>query len=59
MIRKLLDFCLHERLVILLVSGVLIADSTRIREELGWQPEYESIDEIIRTAWAWHQKEAR
>ena len=29
MIRKLLDFCLHERLVILLVSGVLIA--------VGWQ----------------------
>jgi len=38
--------------------GVLIADSTRIREELGWQPEYESIEEIIRTAWVWEQKEA-
>ncbi|MGB5443817.1 MAG: UDP-glucose 4-epimerase GalE, partial [Gammaproteobacteria bacterium] len=27
--------------------AVLIADSTRIRKELGWRPEYESIEEII------------
>lgn len=38
--------------------AVLIADSDRIRQELGWQPAYEDVGEIIRTAWAWHRKEA-
>jgi UDP-glucose 4-epimerase len=38
--------------------AVLIADSGRIRTELGWQPGYEDIEAIIRTAWAWHQHEA-
>jgi UDP-glucose 4-epimerase len=39
--------------------AVLIADSGRIRNELGWKPRYERLEDIIRTAWAWHQKEAR
>ena len=38
--------------------AVLVADSSRIRTELGWQPEYESLEAILRTAWAWHRKEA-
>lgn len=38
--------------------AVLVADSSRVRAELGWQPAYEDIDAIIRTAWAWHQREA-
>ena len=38
--------------------AVLIADSNRVRRELGWQPAYEDVREIIRTAWAWHRKEA-
>ena len=24
--------------------------------ELGWNPRYTKLDEIIRTAWIWHQK---
>jgi len=36
----------------------LVADSGRIRRELGWQPRHERLDAIIETAWAWHQKEA-
>jgi UDP-glucose 4-epimerase len=24
--------------------------------ELGWKPRYTSLDDIIRTAWIWHQK---
>lgn len=36
----------------------LVADSSKIRRELGWQPRYESLEAIIETAWAWHQKEA-
>ncbi len=38
--------------------AVLIADSGNIRRQLGWQPAYEDVSEIIRTAWAWHRKEA-
>jgi UDP-glucose 4-epimerase len=38
--------------------AVLVADSTRIRNELGWQPEHEHIETIIRSAWKWHQREA-
>ena len=38
--------------------AILIADSSRIRTNLGWQPQYESLEEIIQTAWAWHRKEA-
>jgi len=38
--------------------AVLIADSSRIRADLGWQPQYENIEDIIRSAWVWHQQEA-
>ena len=33
--------------------AVLIADSTRIRSELGWSPGYSDLDTIMRTSWAW------
>ena len=35
---------------------VLVADATRAREVLGWVPALGSLEEIIGTAWAWHQK---
>jgi UDP-glucose 4-epimerase len=31
--------------------AVLVADSSRIREDLGWQPRQSTLDEIIRDAW--------
>lgn len=34
----------------------LIANSLKIRTTLGWQPKYESLESIIRTAWNWHPK---
>ncbi len=34
----------------------LIASSDRIHRELGWTPKYQSIDQIIESAWAWHVK---
>lgn len=34
--------------------AVLIASSTKIRAELGWQPRYPHIDDIIGSAWQWH-----
>jgi len=33
----------------------LSADSTKIKAELGWTPEYPSLEAIVRTAWAWHR----
>ncbi|PYL71058.1 MAG: UDP-glucose 4-epimerase GalE, partial [Verrucomicrobia bacterium] len=34
----------------------LIASSERIKKELGWQPQFQSLDAIIESAWKWHQK---
>ncbi|MDA9923819.1 UDP-glucose 4-epimerase GalE [Verrucomicrobiales bacterium] len=34
--------------------AILIADSSKIREELGWQPKYPDLKPIIESAWAWH-----
>ena len=36
--------------------AVLVADATKAREELGWAPAITELDEIVRTAWAWHQR---
>lgn len=33
----------------------LVADSTCIRNELGYVPRFESLEEIIKTAWKFHQ----
>jgi UDP-glucose 4-epimerase len=35
--------------------AVLIASSRKAREELGWRPQYEDLDTMITTAWAWHR----
>ena len=35
---------------------ILIADSSRAKSILGWQPQYTDIQEIIKTAWTWKQK---
>jgi UDP-glucose 4-epimerase len=34
----------------------LIASSEKIKAELGWRPQFQSIDAIIESAWKWHQK---
>lgn len=36
--------------------AVLIASSQKAMRELGWKPRYTELDEIVRTAWVWHQK---
>lgn len=35
--------------------AVLIASSSRIRSELGWQPEFQDLRVIIESAWRWMQ----
>ncbi|WP_043361560.1 UDP-glucose 4-epimerase GalE [Belnapia sp. F-4-1] len=34
--------------------AVLVASSARLREETGWSPRFGALDDIVRTAWAWH-----
>jgi UDP-glucose 4-epimerase len=37
----------------------LVASSALAHRELGWQPRLASIDEIVGTAWRWHQAHPR
>lgn len=34
----------------------LIAGSDKIRRELGWEPRFQNLEAIVRSAWDWHQK---
>ena len=36
--------------------ATLVASSDRARQELGWIPKYPELDDIIASAWAWHQQ---
>lgn len=36
--------------------AVLIASSAKIRQELGWEPRYTEMRDIIATAWRWHEQ---
>jgi len=36
--------------------AVLICDSTKATEQLGWKPEYPALEDIVDTAWRWHSK---
>jgi UDP-glucose 4-epimerase len=36
--------------------AVLIASSEKAEKMLGWERKYKSIDEIVQTAWNFHQK---
>jgi len=33
----------------------LVASSAKIRRELGWQPRFDDMQEIMRSAWEWHK----
>jgi UDP-glucose 4-epimerase len=34
----------------------LVASSDQIRQELGWAPQFADLDQIIDSAWRWHQQ---
>jgi UDP-glucose 4-epimerase len=36
----------------------LVADSRKIKDVLGWNPKYDSLETIIKTAWDWTRKES-
>ena len=34
--------------------ATLVASSDKIKRELGWKPRYDSLEEIVASAWKWH-----
>lgn len=36
--------------------AVLVASAGKARRELGWEPRYTSLEDIIATAWNWHRR---
>ena len=36
--------------------AVLVASSEKIQNDLGWKPAHAELEQIIASAWAWHQK---
>src|SRR5262249_44102290 len=38
---------------------VLVADSSRARELLGWEPRSKDLRDIVETAWNWHRRHPR
>lgn len=34
--------------------AILVASSDKIKKELGWKPEYDSLEKIVASAWKWH-----
>ena len=37
---------------------ILVAAADKARQELGWRPALSRLDQIVDTAWQWHQKKA-
>ncbi|MFZ2153271.1 MAG: UDP-glucose 4-epimerase GalE [Microgenomates group bacterium] len=37
--------------------AILLADTTKIKTEWNWEPEYKDIKVILQTAWQWEQKQ--
>ena len=33
----------------------LIASSEKIKKELGWRPQFQSLEAIVESAWKWHR----
>ena len=36
--------------------AALVSHAAKARQVLGWQPVLPNLDEMVRTAWAWHQR---
>jgi UDP-glucose 4-epimerase len=36
--------------------AALIGDASRIRDQLGWEPQHTDLDGIVSSAWNWHRK---
>ena len=38
-------------------AAALVADSTRLRSQLGWQPQHDDLDGIVRSALVWERSQ--
>ena len=36
-------------------AAILVASSQLARQELGWKPEHADLEDIVASAWRWHQ----
>lgn len=36
--------------------AILIANATKIRDQLGWRPRHDNLNSIVTSAWRWEQK---
>ena len=36
--------------------AALFAGNAKVRRELGWQPRYTDLNEIVDTAWQWRRR---
>lgn len=36
-------------------ANELVADSGKLKKELGWVPKYSGLETIVKTAWLWHK----
>jgi UDP-glucose 4-epimerase len=36
--------------------AILVASSEKIKAELGWKPKFAELDQIVASAWKWHQQ---
>ena len=34
--------------------ATLVASSEKIKRELGWDPQFDTLEEIVASAWKWH-----
>ncbi len=50
-----IDFPVHEHARRAGDAPALIADNSRIRKTLGWQPQYDDLGHIVRTALEWER----
>ena len=39
--------------------ATLVADATKVKVELGWQPKYDDLEMIVSHAWTWEKKLAK
>lgn len=37
----------------------LVADTSKVRTELGWKPQFPELENIVRHAWRWEQRQVR
>jgi UDP-glucose 4-epimerase len=37
-------------------APTLTADATKVKNELGWEPQLPDLDKIVATAWRWHSE---